>query len=49
MVEKILLTLSNHFRKSPYFKSTQRYGGSAFSIYNHMLMPVAYEDPVTDC
>ncbi len=48
MAEKIALTLSNRIRKSPYYKSTKRYGASAFSIYNHMLMPVAYEGPVAD-
>lgn len=29
-------------RTSPYFAATRRWGATAFTIYNHMYMPVAY-------
>ncbi len=35
-------------RKSPFFNATQRYGCKAYSVYNHMYMPLLYADPLTD-
>lgn len=35
-------------RKSPYFAATRRYGYKAYTIYNHMYLPVYHEDPVED-
>lgn len=35
-------------RKSPYFASTRKYGCKAYSVYNHMYMPLFYEDPLTE-
>lgn len=35
-------------RKSPFFNATQRYGCKAYSVYNHMYMPLFYTDPLTD-
>ncbi len=35
-------------RKSPFFEATRRYGCKAYSVYNHMYMPLFYSDPVTD-
>ncbi|MEM7345165.1 MAG: dimethylsulfoniopropionate demethylase [Chloroflexota bacterium] len=34
--------------KSPFFNATRRYGCKAYSIYNHMFMPLYYADPITD-
>ena len=32
-------------RKSPYFDATLRWGGKAFSVYNHMYIPREFGDP----
>lgn len=42
------VVFSPRVRKSPYFNSTMKYGAQAFSVYNHMYMPVSYEGPVED-
>lgn len=31
-------------RRSPYFDATQRYGPRGFTVYNHMLHPIAFDD-----
>lgn len=31
-------------RRSPYFAATQRYGPTGFTVYNHTLFPIAYDD-----
>ncbi len=36
------------YRKSPYFESTKRHGCRSWGLYNHMLLPTLYEDPVTE-
>ena len=48
MSHKIELTVSGRLRKSPYYNSTLRYGASSFTVYNHMLMPTAYDSPEVD-
>ncbi len=35
-------------RKSPFFDATKRWGCKAYSVYNHMYLPLYYEDPITD-
>jgi glycine cleavage system aminomethyltransferase T len=35
-------------RKSPYFQASLRHGARAFDIYNHMLIPGFYDDPITE-
>ena len=35
-------------RKSPFFESTCKYGCKAYTVYNHMYMPLYYEDPISD-
>ena len=42
------VVFSPRVRKSPYFNSTMKYGAKAFSVYNHMYMPVSYDGPVED-
>ena len=36
------------YRKSPYFEATKRHGCQSWGLYNHMLLPTLYEDPVTE-
>jgi glycine cleavage system aminomethyltransferase T len=36
------------YRKSPYFEATQRYGCTAYDIYNHTYLPSYYDDPVVE-
>jgi len=42
------LVFSPRIRKSPYFNSTINYGAQAFSVYNHMYMPVSYQGTIED-
>lgn len=35
-------------RRTPYFKATQRYGPKGFTVYNHMLFPICYDDMETE-
>jgi aminomethyltransferase len=42
------LWLGPYYRKSPFFEATQRYGCTAYDIYNHMLLPAGYADPETE-
>ena len=42
------VVFSPRVRKSPYFNSTVKYGAQAFSVYNHMYMPISYEGTVED-
>ncbi len=46
MTSKIVL--SPRIRKSPYFDSTMKYGAEAFSVYNHMYMPISFNGPTED-
>ncbi|MGZ4130600.1 MAG: glycine cleavage T C-terminal barrel domain-containing protein [Actinomycetota bacterium] len=36
------------YRKSPYFEATKRHGCTSWGLYNHMLLPTLYGDPVTE-
>jgi glycine cleavage system aminomethyltransferase T len=36
------------YRRSPFFGATRRAGCSAYDVYNHMLLPAYYDDPVTE-
>ncbi|MDX1613552.1 MAG: glycine cleavage T C-terminal barrel domain-containing protein [Candidatus Promineifilaceae bacterium] len=31
-------------RRSPFFAATQRYGAKAYTVYNHMLFPINFDD-----
>ena len=42
------VVFSPRVRKSPYFNSTIKYGAQAFSVYNHMYMPISFEGTVED-
>lgn len=39
------ITPSARLRPSPYFEATRAEGVTAFTTYNHMLMPTSYGDP----
>ncbi len=43
-----LINFGPRVRKSPFFDATIRAGCKAYSVYNHMYMPVYYESPVED-
>jgi aminomethyltransferase len=36
------------YRKSPYFEATKRHGCTSWGLYNHMLIPTLYDDPVEE-
>jgi aminomethyltransferase len=36
------------YRRSPYFEATKRHGCRSWGLYNHMLLPTLYEDPVSE-
>ena len=36
------------YRKSPYYEATKRHGCKSWGLYNHMLLPTLYDDPVTE-
>ena len=48
MYQTSKIVISPRVRKSPYFDSTMKYGAAAFTIYNHMYMPIVYEGPEKD-
>jgi aminomethyltransferase len=31
-------------KRSPFFEATQRYGCSGYTVYNHMFLPIGYDD-----
>ncbi|MCR9256456.1 MAG: glycine cleavage system protein T [Alphaproteobacteria bacterium] len=45
-----MFTLSHgtRVRKSPFYDATVDAGVSAFTVYNHMMMPTGYRDPVSE-
>ena len=36
------------YRRSPFFDATRRAGCTAYDVYNHMLLPAYYDDPVVE-
>jgi len=42
------VVFSPRVRKSPYFNSTIKYGAQAYSVYNHMYMPISYKGTIQD-
>ena len=36
------------YRRSPLFEATRRAGCTAYDVYNHMLLPAYFDDPVTE-
>jgi glycine cleavage system aminomethyltransferase T len=48
MPETFTFYVQPWYRKSPYFESTKRAGCTSWGLYNHMLLPTLYDDPVTE-
>ena len=48
MFKTTKLVISPRVRKSPYFDSTIKYGAQAFTVYNHMYLPIAFEGAEED-
>ncbi len=42
------MMFTSRIRRSPYFAATRRYGCKAYSTYNHMFIPMYYDDPVNE-
>jgi glycine cleavage system aminomethyltransferase T len=36
------------YRRSPFFEATRRAGCTAYDVYNHMLLPAYFDDPVEE-
>jgi glycine cleavage system aminomethyltransferase T len=36
------------YRKSPFYEATKRHGCKSWGVYNHMLLPTLYDDPITE-
>ena len=45
MEEKKDFGFGTQIRKSPYFKSTVKWGATGFSVYNHMYIPRDFGNP----
>jgi aminomethyltransferase len=43
-----LIQRGARLKRSPYFECTQRAGCRGYTVYNHMLLPICYSDPVTE-
>jgi aminomethyltransferase len=43
-----LITRGARIRRSPFFEATQKYGCRSYTVYNHMLLPSYYDDPVKE-
>jgi glycine cleavage system aminomethyltransferase T len=48
MSETFTFYIQPWYRKSPYFESTKRAGCRSWGLYNHMMLPTLYDDPVTE-
>lgn len=48
MPETFTFYVQPWYRKSPYFAATERAGCRSWGLYNHMLLPTLYDDPVTE-
>ena len=42
------VVFSPRVRKSPFFLSTMKYGAKAFTVYNHMYLPISFEGTISD-
>jgi len=43
-----LITRGARIRRSPFFEATQKYGCKSYTVYNHMLLPSYYDDPIKE-
>jgi len=43
-----LIQRGARLKRSPYFECTQRAGCRGYTVYNHMLLPICYDDPASE-
>lgn len=43
-----LVQCGSRIRRSPYYEAEQRYGPKGYTVYNHMLFPIRYDDFVAE-
>ena len=43
-----LVQCGARLRRTPYFEATQNYGPKGFTVYNHMLFPIRFDDLVNE-
>jgi glycine cleavage system aminomethyltransferase T len=43
-----LIQRGARLKRSPYFEATQKAGCRGYTVYNHMLLPICYDDPVNE-
>ncbi|TFH49905.1 MAG: glycine cleavage system protein T, partial [Lysobacterales bacterium] len=43
-----LIGFGSRIRTSPFYAATRRHGCKAYSVYNHMFMPLYYDSPEAD-
>jgi glycine cleavage system aminomethyltransferase T len=43
-LDMTLVQRGARLKRSPYFEATQRYGCWGYTIYNHMFLPIGYDD-----
>jgi aminomethyltransferase len=48
IVSAPLIGFGSRIRTSPFYAATRRHGCKAYSVYNHMFMPLYYESPEAD-
>src|SRR5688572_31837942 len=48
MSETFTFYIQPWYRKSPFFEATKRAGCRSWGLYNHMLLPTLYDDPVAE-
>jgi aminomethyltransferase len=48
MPETFTFYVQPWYRRSPYYEATKRAGCQSWGLYNHMLLPTLYDDPVTE-
>ena len=44
MFDMTLVQRGARLRRSPFFEATQRHGAKAYTVYNHMLFPICFDD-----
>ncbi len=44
MFDMSLVQRGARLRRSPFFDATQRHGAKAYTVYNHMLFPICFDD-----
>jgi glycine cleavage system aminomethyltransferase T len=44
MFDMSLVQRGARLRRSPFFEATQRHGAKAYTVYNHMLFPICFDD-----